>query len=124
MRKTITYENARNLLANGQKTLQEWTRRWGTSVSFLHRFAHGLAELPVDHDGTHEEILDMVRKGRQELLQLESIASIDFRSIQVDDFPDLWIDAMRVIGGLSERIAQADVVLELRSEVQAMSTRA
>lgn len=78
----------------------------------------------MDHDGTHEEILDMVRKGRQELLQLESIASIDFRSIQVDDFPDLWIDAMRVIGGLSERIAQADVVLELRSEVQAMSTRA
>lgn len=115
---TVTFKDAHEFLANGQKTLQEWNRRWGTGAAFVHRAANaflgiGLAKLP--EDPTHEEVLDMVRKGRQALLQLESIAFIDLRSTQVDDFPGFWIETMRVVQGLNERVAQADAVLQLRS---------
>jgi hypothetical protein len=69
--------------------LQEWNRRWGTGASFSHRAANaflgiGFIEVPADH--ARGEILDIIRKGREALLQLESIAIIDLRSIQADEF--------------------------------------
>jgi hypothetical protein len=96
--------------------LQEWNRRWGTGANFSHRAANaflgiGLVKVPADR--ARGEILDMIRKGREALLQLESIALIDLRSIQVDKFPGFWIETIRVVEGLHERVARADAVLQL-----------
>lgn len=76
----------------------------------------GLVKVPADR--AREEILDTVRKGREALLQLKSIAFIDLRSIKVDEFQGFWIETIRVFEGLHERVAQADVVLRLRSDTQ------
>jgi len=83
-------------------------------INFLHRAANAFLSInpPVDRR-IQKEILDMAQKGRQALLQLESIAFVDFSSIQIDDFPGFWIETMRVMEGLNERVAQADAVLQL-----------
>ena len=65
-----------------------------------------------------EELMVIVQKGRESLLQLESIAFVDLRSVQANEFRTFWIEAVRVIQGLSERLAQADTVLHLRSDIQ------
>jgi hypothetical protein len=59
------------------------------------------------------EILDMVRRGRQALLRVEAIPTIDLRSIKAEEFRGLWLDTIRVVVGLNERIAQADAALQL-----------
>ena len=118
---TVTFEDARELLANGRKTLWEWNRRWGTGANFTHRAANaffGIGPVKVPADLAREEIKDMIRKGREALLQLESIALIDLRSIQADEFRGFWIETIRIIEGLHERVAQADVVLQLRLDMQ------
>ena len=55
----------------------------------------------------------MIRKGKQALLQLESIAFVDLQSIQAADFQDFWIETIRVIEGIHERIAHANAALQL-----------
>lgn len=117
----VTFQDAHEFIANGQKTLQEWNGRWGTGGNFLHRAANallgiGLVKVPADR--ARGELLDMVRKGREVLLQLESIAFVDLHSIQVDEFQDFWIKTIRVVEGLYERVAQADAVLQLRLDMQ------
>jgi hypothetical protein len=97
--------------------LQEWNRRWGLGVSFLDRAADvflgiGLVEVPADR--AYGELLDIIRKGRKALSQLESIAFINSHSIKVNQFPGFWIEINHVIEGLYERIAQADAVLQLQ----------
>jgi hypothetical protein len=48
---------------------------------------------------------------------LESIAYLDFRTVEVgDDFATFWMDAIRVVEGLHEQVARADVVLRLCSD--------
>jgi len=69
-------------------------------------------------DRVEEELMVIVRKGRESLLQLESIAFVDLCSVQANEFRTFWIDAVRVIQGLSERLAQADTVLRLHSDMQ------
>jgi hypothetical protein len=49
---------------------------------------------------------------------LESIASIDLQSIQAADFPNFWIETVRVVSGLNERIAHADAVFRLPLDTQ------
>jgi hypothetical protein len=73
----------------------------------------GLVEVPADR--ARGEILDIIRKGREALLQLESIAFIDLSSIQADKFQSFWIETIRVIEGLKERVTRADAALEPRS---------
>ena len=63
------------------------------------------------------ELLDMVGKGREALLQLETIAFIDLRSIQADELRNIWIDVIRVAEGLCERIAQVVAALQLDATV-------
>jgi hypothetical protein len=97
--------------------LQEWNRRWGTGASFSHRAANaflGIGLVEVSADRARGEVLDIIRKGREALLQLESIAFIDLRSIQADEFRSLWIESIRVIEGLNERVTRADAALEPR----------
>lgn len=62
----------------------------------------GLVEVPADR--TRGEILDIVRKGREALLELESIAFIDLRSIQPDEFQSLWKETFRVVHQINERV--------------------
>ena len=112
----VTFQDAREFLANGQKTLKEWSRQWGTGTSFSHRAAKafcGIGLVKVPEDRARGEVLDIIRKGREALLQLESITSIDLRSIQADEFRAFWIETIRVTNGLSERVAQADAVFRL-----------
>jgi hypothetical protein len=98
--KTVTFQYARESLANGQKTLQEWNRRWGSSASILHRASDAILGFGLAKpDRAREEILNMTRKGREVLSQLESIAFIDLRSIKVDEFPGFWIETIRVFEG-------------------------
>jgi hypothetical protein len=117
----VTFHDGHEFIANGQKVLQEWNKRWGTGANFMHRAANGflgigLVKVPADR--ARGELLDMVRKGREALLQLKSIAFIDLRSIQIDEFRDFWIDTIRVIEGLNERVAQADLALRLHYDMQ------
>ena len=58
----------------------------------------------VSADRAHKEVLDIVRKGREALLQLESIAFVDLHSIQADEFQSLWIESICVIEGLNEQV--------------------
>ena len=74
--------------------------------------------MQVPADRALEELTEMIRKGREALLQMESIALIDLRSIHVDEFRDFWINVVRVVEGLYERVAQAEAVLQLRLGVQ------
>jgi len=110
--KTLTFQDTHAFVANAQRTLQEWNRRWGTSANFWHR------AMQVPADRALEELTEMIRKGREALLQMESIALIDLRSIHVDEFRDFWINVVRVVEGLYERVAQAEAVLQLRLGVQ------
>lgn len=102
-----------DFLANGQKILQEWNRRWGTGASFSHRAAKAfLGPVEVPADRVRGEILDSRRNGREVLLQLESIAFIDLRSIQADKYDEyrsLLLETIRVIEGVIERNTRADV---------------
>ncbi len=117
---TVTFQDAQDFLANGRKMLREWNRQWGTGADFSYRAANaflgiGLVEVPADR--ARGEIPDIIKKGREALLQLESIAFIDFGSIQVDDFPGFWIETMHVIEGLKEQVTRADAALEPRSSL-------
>jgi hypothetical protein len=49
---------------------------------------------------------------------LQSITLIDLHSIQGDEFRDFWIEFVRVIKGLHERIGLAGAVLQLSSDTQ------
>jgi hypothetical protein len=69
-------------------------------------------------DRAREELKDIVRMGRKALLQLESIALIDLRSIPIDEYRDLWMETMHVAAGLHERVSQVDMVLQLCSDMQ------
>jgi hypothetical protein len=112
---TVTFRDAHELLSNSRKMLQEWNIRWGTGASFSYRATNaflGIGPLEIPADRTRGEILDLIRKGRRALLQLESIAFIDLRSIKPDEFQGFWIEAVRVIEGLNERVTRADVALQ------------
>jgi hypothetical protein len=111
----VTFQDAHEFLANGQKTLWEWNRRWGMGANFscqAKNALRGIGLVKVPAACGCGEILDMAQRGRDALAQLESIAFIDLRSIQVDDFPGLWIEFIRVSEGLHDRVAQADAVLD------------
>jgi len=57
---TVTFQTTRESLVNGQKTLQEWNRRWGMGINFLHRAANAFLGInpPADRR-IQKEILDM-----------------------------------------------------------------
>jgi hypothetical protein len=130
----LSFRDARKAVADGQKLLQEWNERWGTTLSnFSSRaanlnayFASGppVKKVPVpveeedrDRAPTREEIRTVIRNGREALLRLESIAYLDFRTVEAgDDFATFWMDAIRVVEGLHEQVARADVVLRLCSD--------
>jgi len=112
---TVTFQDVRDILANGQKMLQEWDNRWGTSAIFSHRAANafpGVGLVKVPADCTRGELLDMVGKGREALLQLETIAFSDLCSFQADELRNVWNDVIRVAEGLCERIAQVVAALQ------------
>ena len=113
-RPPTTFRDAHELLANSRKMLQEWNIRWGTGATFSHRAANALLGLrgEVPADRSREEILDIIRKGRRVLLQLESIAFTDLRSVQPDELQGFWAEAIRVVEGLIERVMRVDVVLQ------------
>jgi hypothetical protein len=118
--KTVTFQDAQEFVANGQKTLQEWNRRWGSGAIFSHQAANallGIGLVKVPPDRARREILDVIRKGRDALFQLESIAFIDLGSIQDDEFRGFWAEAIRVIFGLHERVAQAEAVFQFQKYV-------
>ena len=64
-------------------------------------------------DGARRELTTIIQKGREVLLQLESISFVDFQSIPADDFQDFYIEMVHVIEGLHERCALARAVLEM-----------
>ena len=98
--------------------LQEWNKRWGTPAStFPHRAAN-VSPVKVPVDCGPAELLDMVRKGKEALSQLESVGAIDLRSIQTDEFRGLMLGCFRVVSGLCQRITQAKIALERRSHMQ------
>lgn len=70
-------------------------------------------------DGARSELLVMIRKGRDVLSRLESIAFIDLPSIHVEDFPNFWIETLRLVEGLHERVAYAGAVLQICLDIQA-----
>jgi hypothetical protein len=118
---SVTFQDALEIVSVGQETLQEWNKRWGTGANLSHRavnsfFNVGLIKVPAER--ARGEITDMVRRGREVLLRLESIGFIDLHSIRANEFQDFWIKAIRVIEGLHERVAQADVVLQRHLDVQ------
>lgn len=71
-------------------------------------------KLPTDF--VHRELMVMVRMGREVILQLKSIAFIDLKSIQADDFSNFWasfwVDAINVVDVIHERIAHTSSVLQ------------
>jgi hypothetical protein len=100
------------MVANAQKTLQEWNRRWGTD--FLFKATYTLLEfghVKVSVDRVRGEITAMVLKGKEALHHLQSVAFIDTQSMQGGDIPNLWIEAYRVMEGLHEQIALARATL-------------
>jgi hypothetical protein len=115
----VSFQDARKIIADGQKMLQEWNKRWGTTISeFSFRTVNaslefgGLVKMtPVDH--ARGEIMTMIRNGREVLLQLKSIAHLDFQSVPAGDFPNFWMETVRVIEGLHEQIAHADVAVQM-----------
>jgi hypothetical protein len=113
----ITLQDAHKIVTNGQKTLQDWNKRWGAvTTTFSFRVVNTILELglgKVPAISAHGELMAMIRKGKQMLLQLESIAFIDLQSIQAADFPDFWVETIRVIEGIHERIAHANAALQL-----------
>jgi hypothetical protein len=117
----IGLKDAHRFVANGQKVLQEWNRQWGTTSSFLFRAVNtfhefGFVKMPADK--AREELMATIQKGREALLQLESIAFIDPHSIQ-DDSPNFWLGLIRIVEGLTERISHTDAVLQLCSYIHA-----
>jgi hypothetical protein len=111
----LSFQDAHKIVANGQKMLQEWNRRWGSVTNFVFLEFGGI-DMPADR--ARGELMAMIQDGRLALLQLESIASIDFKSIPSDDFRHFWIDAVRVVEGLHERIAIASALLQTHSDTQ------
>jgi hypothetical protein len=100
---TPNFQGAHDLLANSRKTLREWDRRWGTGTIFSHRAADAFVSIglvEVRSDRAREETVDMIQKLKEALSQLESVAFIDLRSIQLDEYQSFWIECIRVIQGL------------------------
>jgi hypothetical protein len=87
--------------------------RWGTTANFTYRLFHGFPE-PVKY--THEEIMDLIRDGRGALLELEAIGYVDLDSPRPPNAASLWLEAMRVVEGLNERISLASSVLLLSAQ--------
>ena len=119
----ISFQDAREIVANGRKILQEWNKRWGSVANFSFRavnvflkFGHTTA----DYQYAHRELLAIVQKGREVLSQVESIAFINLQSIKVEEFPDFWIETLRVVEGLHEQMSVAKAVLRLHSEQSRM----
>ena len=58
----------------------------------------------------------MVKRGREAILQLKSIAFLDLQSIQANDllnfWASFWVDAINVVDVIHERIAHASSVLQ------------
>jgi len=104
---TMKHQDALKIIANAQKTLQDWNTRWGTIANFSSR----IFNTPDRADSTHGELMAMIRKGREMLLQLKSIAFVDLKSIRADDFPNFWIETFRAAEGIHERVAHADAAL-------------
>ena len=71
--------------------------------------------MPVDH--ACGEILAMIQKGRDALLDLETIAYIDLHSVKHKDFPNFFIEMVCIIEGLHEQIAHADEVLQVMQTI-------
>ena len=118
--RVVSFEDAHEIVASAQKTLQEWNTRWGSNSNFSFRaicycLELGHVKVPVDH--ARGEILAMVQKGRDALLDLETIAYIDLHSVKHKDFPNFFIEMVRVIKGLHERIARADEVLRVMQTI-------
>jgi hypothetical protein len=65
--------------------------------------------MPVEH--AREEMMNLIRDGRGALVRIEAIAFVDFGSSGPDDFPRFWMELMRVLEGLNERIALASAIL-------------
>ena len=109
----VTFQDAHKFLANGWKMLQEWNRHWGMGASFSLRAANaflGIGLVEVTADRAHGEILDIIRKGKEVLFQLESIAaSINLCSIQDKELRSFWLETVCVIEGVNEQVTRADV---------------
>jgi hypothetical protein len=110
----VSFQDAREMVANAQKTLQEWNRRWGTDSDFLFKAMYtllefGHAEMAVDR--ARGEIVAMISKGKEALLHMQLVGTIDLHSIQGNDIPNLWIDAYCVMEGIHQQIALARAAL-------------
>jgi hypothetical protein len=111
-----SFHDALEFVANGQKLLQEWIKRWGTGAGFSHRAANlylgtGLVKAPADRAIARGELQEMVRKGMDALLLLDYAAFIDLRSIQIDEYRHLLIQTLRLIEELTERLTRAEIAL-------------
>ena len=76
-----------------------------SNCSFSHRVTNaflGIGLVKVSADRACGEMLDMIRKGRKVISQLESIVFIDLHLIQADEFRNFWIETIRVIERLNE----------------------
>lgn len=65
-------------------------------------------------DRIRREIRSMLRRGREALAKLESIALMDPKLIHDDKFGSFWIDIMRAMGALWERVAEAGAALQFK----------
>ena len=85
------------------------------AVHTFHEF--GFVKMPTET--ARGELMATIQEGREALLQLESIAFVDSRSIRADDSPNFWLGVIHIVEGLNERISHADAVLQLCSYMQA-----
>jgi len=110
----VSFQYASEAVANAQKTLQEWDRRWGTDSKFLFKAMYTFLEVghvKVSVDRARGEIMAMVIKGKEALLHLQSFGFIDTQTMQGGDIAALWTEAYRVMEGLHEQVALARAAL-------------
>jgi hypothetical protein len=118
---TVSFQDAHQIVANGQKTLQDWNKRWGTAANISFEvidtfLKSGHAKMP--NNCSCSDLLAVVRKGREALLQLNLIASMDLRSVEVGSFPSFWMDSIRVVEEINERVSLASLILQVCSQIQ------
>jgi hypothetical protein len=115
----VGLQDAHEIVANCQKMLQEWNKRCGPVAKLRIRAANGslkINKVEPPTDFARGELMVMVKRGREAILQLKSIAFLDLQSIQANDLSNFWasfwVDAINVVDVIHERIAHASSVLQ------------
>ena len=117
----VSFQDAQEILVNGQKTLQEWNTRWGTIGNFSFRAAKAFLDCGLNKasaDNARKELIAVAIKGKELLLQLESLGSVDFQSIRADRIPYFWKETFRLVEAVQEQIDHANSALQLCDNVQ------